>query len=123
MYGRRDMRIYIMFVWLIAFIFLWMAIYRVLPKNQIESKLQSIEENIKRDDWTEAKKQMEELKGIYINNRGVIQINNATEAFINFDYTFGQLDYAVQAESKNALEYVGALMYSLDYVVTAFSGP
>ncbi|WP_343770182.1 hypothetical protein [Clostridium malenominatum] len=117
------MRIYIMFVWLIAFIFLWMAIYRVLPKNQIESKLQSIEENIKRDDWTEAKKQMEELKGIYINNRGVIQINNATEAFINFDYTFGQLDYAVQAESKNALEYVGALMYSLDYVVTAFSGP
>ena len=112
-----------MFVWLIAFTALWMTIYKVLPKRDIETKLQSIEKNIKEDRWSEAQKDMKELKKIYSDKRTTIQINNATEAFITFDYTFGQLDYAVQEESKTALEYIGALMYSLDYVVTAFSGP
>lgn len=112
-----------MATWVISFVLLWGIIHKVLPKKDIEFKLQSIEQNIKKDNWREAKKDMKELKEIYIDKRSLIQINNATEAFITFDYTFGQLDYAVQAESKNALEYIGALMYSLDYVVTAFSGP
>lgn len=123
MFNRKYMRSIVAFVWLIAFIGLWAIFYKILPKNDIEIKLQQIEHSISNDNWQEAKKGMEELKEIYIEKRSIIQMNNATEAFINFDYIFGQLDYAIQQESKTALEYIGSLKYSIDYVIRAFSGP
>ncbi|MEW9094286.1 MAG: hypothetical protein AB2417_04305 [Clostridiaceae bacterium] len=123
MFNRKYIRGIVAFVWLIAFIGLWAIFYKILPENNIEIKFQQIEHSISNDNWYEAKKSMEELKEIYIEKRPIIQMNNATEAFINFDYIFGQLDYAIQQESKTALEYIGALEYIMDYVVKAFSGP
>lgn len=123
MFNRKYIRMIVACIWLIAFISLWAIFYKILPKNDIEIRLQQIEHSISNDNWDEAKKGMEELREIYIEKRPIIQMNNATEAFINFDYIFGQLDYAVQQESKTALEYIGALKYIIDYVVRAFSGP
>lgn len=123
MFDKKDMRGIIAFIWIISFISLWIVFEVSLPRHIIMDKLDYIEKSINDENWDEAKKAMEELKEVYTKKKPLIMTNNATEAFITFNYTFGQLEASVNNEEKDAIDYIGALRYSLDYVIKGFSGP
>ena len=123
MFNQKYMRKIIACIWIIGFILLWAIFNRILPRHSILTKLDEIEENVQREDWEKARISVDELNKIYNDKKFIIQVNNATEAFITFNYTLGQLEYSVKHEQKTALEYIGTLRYSLDYVIKAFSGP
>ena len=74
-------------------------------------------------DWNNAKKSMEQLNEIYDSKKAVIQMSNATEIYTTFELTMGQLEAAVKHEQDSAVEYIGALSSSLDFVMKPFSGP
>lgn len=123
MLGENKMRFIIAAVWLISFTSMWFIFRTVLPYKEFEIQLNQIEKNIESKEWDKAKKSMKKLDDIYRNKRTAIQVNNATEILTTFDLTMGQLEASVQHEQEAAVEYVGALKSTLDFVMKAFSGP
>lgn len=123
LFGENKIRGYIAVTWIICFIGMWIIFSIVLPNNEFNTHLNQIEKSITNKDWNNAKKSMEELKNIYNKKRVVIQMNNATEIFTTFELTMGQLEASVQHEQDAAVEYIGAIRNSLDFVMKAFSGP
>ena len=120
---KSDRKPFIRILWIISFAILWIMFGFKLPKKEFKDKLNKIEESVVKENWNEAKKSMEELKEIYNKERLLIQSNNATEILLNFDFAFGQLDSSIQNEEDSALEYIGGLKSSLDYIMKAFPGP
>lgn len=120
---NSDMRLVVGATWLISFIFMLIIFSVSLPENEFRSKLNQIERSVSKQDWNQAKKSMTELKNIYNNHIIIIQSNNATEILTTFDLTMGQLDTSIQHEQDAALEYIGGLRASLDFVMKSFSGP
>lgn len=123
MFRNMEMRYKIMLTWVLCFLVLWIAFEKALPKNEFSSCLNNIEKSINNKNWTEAKKSANELKKIYENNKIIIRANNATEAMATFQNTLGQLYISVEYEQEAALEYIGALKESLDWVLEGFSAP
>ena len=123
MIRKNDMRHVVAIVWLISFVIMWSIFSVRLPKSDFNLQLNQIEQSISKKDWKQAKISMEELKRIYTKNKALIQVNNATEILTTFDYTLGQLDASVQYEQDEALEYIGGLKWSLNYVMKSFPGP
>lgn len=123
MFRNIEMRYKIMLTWVLCFLVLWIAFEKALPKNEFSSCLNNIEKSINNKNWTEAKKSANELKKIYENNKIIIRTNNATEAMATFQNTLGQLYISVEYEQEAALEYIGALKESLDWVLEGFSAP
>jgi tellurite resistance protein len=121
--NKNDMRLAITITWVISFAFMWIILNTFLPKNEFNMELNQIEKSIEIKDWKQAKESMEELKRIYNKNRILIKANNATEILTTFEFAIGQLDISVQHEQDAALEYIGGLKSSLDFVMNAFSGP
>jgi hypothetical protein len=121
--NKNDMRLAITITWVISFAFMWIILNTFLPKNEFNMELNQIEKSIEIKDWKQAKESMEQLKRIYNKNRILIQANNATEILTTFEFAIGQLDISVQHEQDAALEYIGGLKSSLDFVMNAFSGP
>ncbi|WP_291639875.1 hypothetical protein [Clostridium sp.] len=117
------MRLAIAITWVISFAFMWIVFNALLPENEFNMKLDQIEKSVEIKDWKQAKKSMEELKKIYDKNVILIQTNNATEILTTFEFAIGQLDISIQHEQNAALEYIGGLKSSLDFVMKAFSGP
>jgi hypothetical protein len=118
-----DARLIICVTWLISFITMWVIFNALLPENEFETKLSQIEQSVSKKDWDKAKKSMVDLNNIYNKNKIVIQANNATEILTTFDLTMGQLEASIQHEQDAALEYIGGLKSSLDFVLKSFSGP
>lgn len=112
-----------MLTWVLCFLVLWIAFEKALPKNEFSACLNNIEKSINNKNWTEAKKSTEDLKKIYENNKIIIRANNSTEAMGTFQNTLGQLYISVNYEQEAALEYIGALKESLDWVLEGFSAP
>lgn len=123
MIRKNDKKPFIRIVWIISFAIVWIIFGVRLPKNEFKVKLNEIEESIVKENWNEAKISMEELKIIYEKNRMLIQANNSSEILLNFDFALGQLDNSIQYEEDSALEYIGGLKSSLNYVMKAFPGP
>lgn len=123
MFGEGKIRFYIRAVWLICFVAIWLFFKATLPNEDFKIYLNKIELSVSQKDWSNAKRSMEQLKEIYESKKLVIQMNNATEIYMTFDFTMGQLEYAVKNEQVSAVEYVGALNSSLRFVMKAFSGP
>jgi hypothetical protein len=121
--NKNDMRLAIAITWVISFAFMWIIFNAFLPKNEFNIELNQIEKSVEIKDWKQAKKSMEELKRIYNKNRTLIQANNATEILTAFEFAIGQLDISIQHEQDAALEYIGGLKSSLDFVMKAFPGP
>jgi hypothetical protein len=121
--GENRTRFIIVAVWLVCFIGMWLIFSAVLPKEEFTDHLNQIEKSASNKDWDKAKKSMSQLRNIYENKRAVIQTNNATEILTTFDLTMGQLEASVEHEQEAAVEYVGALRSTLDFVLKAFSGP
>lgn len=121
--GENKTRFVVAAIWLTCFIGMWLIFNFVLPKEQFKNHLNNIEKNVANKDWDKAKRSMGELRSIYNNKRAVIQMNNATEILTTFDLTLGQLEASVEHEQEAAVEYVGALKSTLDFVLKAFSGP
>jgi hypothetical protein len=110
-------------VWLVCFILLWAIFTFLLPRNELKIQLNEIEESIVNKDWNKAKKSTEQFINTFNKKKAIIQMNNATEIYTNFQLVLGQLDSSVHYEQEAALEYVGALKGSIDLVIKAFSGP
>jgi hypothetical protein len=121
--NKNDMRLAIAITWVISFAFMWIIFNAFLPKNEFNMELNQIEKSVEIKDWKQAKKSMEGLKRIYNTNRTLIQANNATEILTTFEFAIGQLDISIQHEQASALEYIGGLRASLDFVMKAFPGP
>jgi len=121
--NKNDMRLAIAITWVISFAFMWIIFNAFLPKNEFNMELNQIEKSVEIKDWKQAKKSVEELKKIYSKNRILIQANNATKILTTFEFAIGQLDISIQHEQNAALEYIGGLRYSLDFVMKAFPGP
>jgi hypothetical protein len=121
--GENRTRFIIVLVWLVCFIGMWLIFSAVLPKEEFTNHLNQIEKSASNKDWDKAKNSMSQLRNIYDNKRAVIQMNNATEILTTFDLAMGQLEASVEHEQEAALEYVGALKSTLDFVLKAFSGP
>lgn len=117
------MRLVIACVWLVSFLAMWIIFKAVLPDVDFNVHLDRIEKNVEGKDWNNAKKSMNELKNLYNRKKVVIQMNNATEIFTTFDLTMGQLESSIEHEQEAAIEYIGAIRESLDFVMKAFSGP
>ena len=123
MKNNNDMRLAIGITWVISFSVMWVTFNAFLPINEFDIQLNQIEKSVTAKDWDQAKKSMEKLKRIYNRKRILIQSNNSTEVFTTFNYTIGQLDISIQHEQEYALEYIGGLKSSLNFVMKAFSGP
>lgn len=123
LFDENKMRFYIAIAWMICFISMWAIFSGVLPNDEFNSYLNQIEKSVTNKDWNNAQKSMEELKSVYNKKRVVIQMNNATEIFTTFELTMGQLEASVQHKQDAAIEYIGAIRNSLDFVMKAFSGP
>lgn len=123
LFVENKMRGYIAVIWIICFIGMWIIFSIVLPNNEFDTYLNQIEKSVTSEDWNNAKKSMEELKNVYNKKRVAIQMNNATEIFTTFELTMGQLEASVKYEQDTAVEYIGAIRNSLDFVMKAFSGP
>jgi hypothetical protein len=123
LFGANKMRYMVAASWLISFVGMWLLFNALLPREQFKTHLNEIEKSVSVKDWDEAKRSMEQLKNLYNKKRTVIQMNNATEIFTSFDLTMGQLEASVGHEQEAAIEYVGALEATLDFVLKAFSGP
>lgn len=120
---KSDMRYVIGVTWIVSFIAMWFIFNTFIPEDNFRNELVNIEEHVSKKNWHEAKKSMTELKKIYNSKKTLIHANNATEILTTFDLTMGQLDISVQHEQDSALEYIGGLKSSLDFVMKAFSGP
>ncbi len=123
MLNDTDMRKFIVVLWTIAFLLLWGGFYLLLPEKALIREIDKMEKSIVKEDWDSAQKQLDDFKKTYYDKKILIQSNNATEAFINFNNNLGQLDYCIRNKEPSALEYLGALKFSLDYSVKGFSGP
>ena len=121
--NKSDMRLPIAITWVISFAFMWIVFNALLPENQFKMELNQIEKSVEIKDWKQAKRSMKELKRIYNENRILIKANNATEILTTFEFAIGQLDISIQHEQSAALEYIGGLKSSLEFVMKAFSGP
>lgn len=123
MKNNNDMRPTIEIVWLISFIVMWLTFSAFIPEKKFNLKLNEIEKSVSKQDWKQAEKSMKELKSIYNKRRVLIQANNATEILTTFDYAMGELELSIQHEQDAALEHIGGLRSTLDFVLNAFSGP
>lgn len=123
MFGENKTRLFVGSIWLICFVAMWLFFNTTLPNHDFVVYLNKIEKSVVKKDWDNAKKSMEELKGIYNSKRVIIQMNNATEIYTTFELTMGQLESAVKYEQSMATEYIGALNSSLNFVMKTFSGP
>jgi len=123
MFSKIYMRYKIAFVWIIAFVSLWIVFQVKSPLNKMKYQLDKIEQSVAKKDWKQANEYTTEFRNTFINNRILIQTNNSTEAIISFDHTIGQLEITVKHNQESALEYVGALKELLNLVVKPFSGP
>ena len=123
LFGENRMRLYIAAAWLIGFIIMYTVFNSVLPNDEFAMHLNKIEQSVAKKNWADAKRSMDDLKHIYAKKKSIIQINNATEIYTNFELVMGQLDASVENKQEAAVEYVGALRASLDFVMKAFSGP
>ncbi|MGH4117457.1 hypothetical protein [Clostridium sp.] len=121
--NKNDMRLAIAITWVISFAFMWIMFNAFLPKNEFNIVLNQIEKSVEIKDWKQAGKSMEDLKRIYNKNRILIQTNNATDILTTFEFAIGQLDISIVHEQNAALEYIGGLKSSIDFVMKAFSGP
>lgn len=123
MFDRFDIRYKIVLIWILAFTTMWITFQSILPSRSIEYELDKIEESIEKGNWVEASKYTAKFKEDFKKSRMFIQMNNATEAFTNFEHTVGQLDITVKHKQDSALEYIGALRETIDLVIKPFSGP
>lgn len=123
MFSKIYMRYKIAFVWMIAFVALWIVFQIKSPLNNMKYQLDMIEQSIVKKDWKQANEYTTQFRNTFINNRTLIQTNNSTEAVISFDHTIGQLEITVKHNQESSLEYVGALKELLKLVVKPFSGP
>jgi hypothetical protein len=123
MKDSKDMRLIIGITWLISFLVMWATFAAFIPKKEFKAQLIQIEQSVSNNDWIEAKRSMEKLNRVYESNRTLIQANNATEILTTFDLTLGQLEASIKHEQDAALEYIGGLESSMDFVMKAFSGP
>ncbi len=121
--NKNNTRFFIAMAWLISFLIMLLVFNAFLPQSRFEAKLDNIEQSVAKKDWDKAKGSMRELKEIYDQNRILLQAGNATEILTTFNYTMGQLDISIQNEQDAALEYIGGLRSSLEFVMEAFSGP
>lgn len=123
MFDRFDIRYKIAFVWLIAFIALWITFQSIFPLKSMEYQLNRIEESIEVKNWTQANKYTSEFRDNFKKNIIFIEMNNSTEALTTFEHTIGQLEITVKHEKDSALEYIGALRAAMNLVIMPFSGP
>lgn len=123
MFDKVDMRHIIAIIWVVCFALLWILFAKALPYKAMNSDLTSLEQNIKNKNWKQANRNMISLKATHDKYRKIIQMNNATEIYTNFEAVFGQLEVTVENKQDSAIEYVGALKESLKLVAKAFSGP
>ncbi|MBU3191124.1 hypothetical protein K9O30_17680 [Clostridium bowmanii] len=123
MKNNNDMRLAIGITWVISFTVMWIIFNAFLPRIEFNLQLNQIEKSVSIKDWNQAKKSMEKLKSIYNRKRILIQSNNSTEIFTTFEFTLGQLDISIRHEQDYALEYIGGLKSSLNFVMKAFCGP
>lgn len=123
MFDKIDMRHIIAVIWVVCFTLLWIVFAKVLPYKTMNSDLTIIEQSIKSKNWEQAGRSMKNLKATHDKYRKIIQMNNATEIYTNFEALFGQLEVTVENKQDSAIEYVGALKESLKLVAKAFSGP
>lgn len=123
MFDRFDVRYKIAFVWVIAFIALWITFQSIYPVKSMEYQLNRIEQSIEVKNWAQANKYTSEFRNTFKKYRLFIQMNNSTEALTTFEHTIGQLDITVKHHKDSALEYIGALRAAMNLVVIPFSGP
>lgn len=123
MIGENKMRFTVAGIWIICFASMWLIFNSALPDYEFNNYLNQIEKSVVNKDWDKAKKSMKELKNVYKDKRAVIQVNNATEILTSFDLTLGQLEASVENEQEAAVEYIGALRATMDFVMKPFSGP
>lgn len=123
MFGRERLRYKIIIVWVVVFLAMWVLLWAFSPKKEFSRKLDHIYSSISMKKWEEADKQVKELKKLYNKKKVYIQIGNATEALITFNYSLDQLEITIHDRSDAAFEYIGALKGSIDYVLEPFAGP
>ncbi|MBV7274269.1 hypothetical protein JMF89_02950 [Clostridiaceae bacterium UIB06] len=123
MFDRYEVRYKIALTWILAFVVMWMVFQRILPLNSMKNQLNTIEESIEMNNWTQASEYTAKLKDNFMKNRMFIQMNNATEALTVFEHTIGQLEITVKYKQDSALEYIGALRETINLVIKPFSGP
>lgn len=123
MFDIYNVRYKICLVWLLSFTLIWIIFQNTFPLNSMSTQLDKIEESIQNGNWDDAEKYTLQFKKTFITNRMFIQMNNATEALVNFEHTIGQLEMTVKYRQDSALEFVGALKESLNLVIKPFSGP
>jgi len=123
MFDKGDMRGRIALVWLLSFIILWTMFCLLLPLKTMNSQLDNIEQSIASDNWKQANEYTAQFIKTYEKSRYFIQTNNSTEILTSFEYIIGQLDLTVKYNQDSALEYIGALRASLNFVVKPFAGP
>lgn len=123
MFGKFDIRYRIMLVWLTAFIFLWISMYGASDINEMRNDLDEVIAGVQNDDWKQAEICTSRFSNEFYSKKYIVQINNATEIYLNFEYSVKQLELAVKNRQISALEYAGLLKEALDYTVKPFSGP
>jgi hypothetical protein len=107
----------------VSFILIFSFFNIKLSKKEMVKKLDIIEERVNDKDWEVANKEIKEFTKLYAKNKNIIHINNASESLVNFEYTIGQLENSVIYKREEALEYIGALKYTIEYIMQGFSGP
>jgi hypothetical protein len=123
MINDKKIRYIIIGIWIISFASLLWFFNNMLSKKEMVNKLNILEEKVYNREWEAAKKETKELIELYKDKKNIIHINNASETLVNFEYTLGQLENSVVYKRAEALEYIGALRYTIEYIMQGFSGP
>jgi hypothetical protein len=123
MTNDKKIRYIIISLWVVSFILIFSFFNIKLSKKEMVKKLDIIEERVNDKDWEVANKEIKEFTKLYAKNKNIIHINNASESLVNFEYTIGQLENSVIYKREEALEYIGALKYTIEYIMQGFSGP
>lgn len=123
MINDKKIRYIIIVIWIISFVSLLCFFNNMLSKKEMVNKLNILEKKVYNREWESAKKETKELIELYKDKKNIIHINNASETLVNFEYTLGQLENSVVYKRAEALEYIGALRYTIEYIMQGFSGP
>lgn len=123
MFDRFDVRYKLAIIWLLVFAGLWLIFKNIFPMNSMDQQLAKIEESIDKKDWNKASEYAKEFKENFKRNKVFIQMNNSTEALTAFEQAVGELEITVRYKQDSAIEYIGALRETINFVIKPFSGP
>ncbi|MDW7672954.1 MAG: DUF4363 family protein [Bacillota bacterium] len=124
MFDRTYIRIWIAFIWVLAFITMGLFFeYGVLNKDLLLFNLTNLESNVVNKDWENAATEFVKLENNWRQQRFFIQLNNGTSDVSSFSAKLAQIKTLVYNEKEEALGAIGELKSLAASITEAFPGP